>query len=139
LNRNSILQIAAFIHLYKAYLTILPNFTLFKHYLFLKYQSRTNKHQVMGSVGIQARPHWDFLMLPLNSSLKGWHMQWFFCKNHEPSVPPFIGRLPEYIGSWIEDTKDVEMPIVKALANRVSELKRLTLTIASVVTNWLAH
>jgi hypothetical protein len=70
-------------------------------------------------------------MLPLNSSLKGWHMQWFFCKK--------IGRLPEYIGSWIEDTKDVEMPIVKALANRVSELKRLTLTIASVVTNWLTH
>jgi hypothetical protein len=38
LNLNSILQIAAFVHLCETYLAVHPNFPLFKHYFFLKYQ-----------------------------------------------------------------------------------------------------
>jgi hypothetical protein len=38
LNPNSILQIAVFVHLCETYLIIHPNFSLFKHYFFLKYQ-----------------------------------------------------------------------------------------------------
>ena len=34
LNPNSILQIAVFVHLCEAYLAVLPNFSLFKHYFF---------------------------------------------------------------------------------------------------------
>jgi hypothetical protein len=34
LNPNSILQIAIFVHLCEAYLTVLPNVVLFKHYFF---------------------------------------------------------------------------------------------------------
>jgi hypothetical protein len=37
LNPYSILQIIVFIYLYEDYITILPNFTLFNHYFFLKY------------------------------------------------------------------------------------------------------
>jgi hypothetical protein len=43
LNPNSILQIVIFVHLCEADLTILPNFSLFKHYFFLKYQHSTTK------------------------------------------------------------------------------------------------
>jgi hypothetical protein len=43
LNPNSILQIAIFVHLCEAYLTILPSFSLFKHYFILKYQPSSTK------------------------------------------------------------------------------------------------
>jgi hypothetical protein len=54
MNSNSILQITVFVHLYEAYLIILPNFTLFKHCFFLKYESSAAKCQVIGIIGIQS-------------------------------------------------------------------------------------
>jgi hypothetical protein len=60
LNTNTILQI--FVH---------PNFSLFKHDFFLKYQPSAAKRQIIGGVDIQTRQHCDFLNLPLKSSLKG--------------------------------------------------------------------
>jgi hypothetical protein len=56
-NPNSVLQVVVFIHLCEAYLAVLPNFALFKHYFFLKYQPSATKDQVMGSIGIQTLPH----------------------------------------------------------------------------------
>jgi hypothetical protein len=52
LNPNLILQITIFVHLCEAYLAVLPNFSLFKHYFFLKYQPSSTKRQVIGGVGI---------------------------------------------------------------------------------------
>jgi hypothetical protein len=94
---------------------------------------------VIGGVGIQAQANQDFLALPLNTSLKGWHTQWFYCKNHKPKLPPFVGQLPKFNGSWTEELTGVEMPIVQALAKKVSKLKQLRLIGVSVVTNWLAR
>jgi hypothetical protein len=92
----------------------------------------------MCGIGIQARPHRDFLMLPLKTSLKGWHQEWFYCENHEPSLPPFVSRLPKYDTYWIEELVDAEMSAMKALANRISVLKGIGLTGVGMVTNWLA-
>jgi hypothetical protein len=77
LNPNSILQTTIFIHLCETYLTVLSNFSLFKHYFFLKYQTSAAKRQVIGGVSIQTHPCRDFLSIPLKTSLKGWHKQWF--------------------------------------------------------------
>jgi hypothetical protein len=52
LNPNSILQIIVFVHMCETYLTIHPNFPLFKHYFFLKYQLSAAKHKVIGGVGL---------------------------------------------------------------------------------------
>jgi hypothetical protein len=139
LNPNSILQITVFVHLYKAYLSVLPNYALFKHYFFLKYQPSGTKHQVMGGIGIQARPHRFFLKLPLKTSLKGCQQQWLYCKNQELSLPQFVGRLPKYDKTRIEEPVEAEIPMVKALASRVSELKGLGLIGVGVVANWLAY
>jgi hypothetical protein len=73
LNPNSILQIAVFIHLCEAFLTIHPSFPLLKHYFFLKYQPSVPNQKVIGSVGIQTLPRSDFIDLPMKTSLKGWH------------------------------------------------------------------
>jgi hypothetical protein len=126
-------------HVCEAYLVVLPNFLLFKHYFFLKYQPSATKRQVMDDVDIQSHPHHDLLSLPLKTPLKGWHQQWFYCENHESNLPSFNGHLHEYDATWIEEPVDTEMLAVKAQASRVSELKGLSLTEVGVVTNWLAH
>jgi hypothetical protein len=117
LNPNSILQIAVFVHLCETYLAIPPNFSLFKHYFFLKYQPSAAKRQIIGGVSILTRQHRYFLNVPLKSFLKGWNKRWFYCKNHEPNLPPFVGRLPEYDATWVEEPVESEMAIMSALVS----------------------
>jgi hypothetical protein len=86
LNPNSILQTTVFVHLCEGFLGIPPNFPLFK-----KYQPSAGNRKVIGGIGLQTRLHAGFLDLPLKTSLRGWHGTWFYCRNHEPSLPPFVG------------------------------------------------
>jgi hypothetical protein len=91
LNPISILQIAVFIHLCEAFLGIRPTSPLFKSYFFLKYQLSAANRKVIRGVGLQTHPRAGFLKLPMKTSLCGWHMTWFYCDNHEPSLTPFVG------------------------------------------------
>jgi hypothetical protein len=94
LNPNSIFQIVVFVHLCEVFLGIPPNFPLFKNYLFLKYQPSAANRKVVGGgggVGLQTHPRAGFLDLPLKTSLWGWHETLFYCENHEPSLPFFVG------------------------------------------------
>jgi hypothetical protein len=68
LNPNSILQIAVFIHLYEAFLRILPNFLILKNYFFLKYDLSAANQMVIGGVGLQTHPRAGFLDLPRKTS-----------------------------------------------------------------------
>jgi hypothetical protein len=77
LHPNSILQIAIFVHLCKAFLGVPPKFSRFKSYFLLKYQPSVNTRKVIGSVGLQTCPHSGFLDSPMKTSLKGWHKSWF--------------------------------------------------------------
>jgi hypothetical protein len=139
LNPNSILQIAVFVHLCEAFLGIPPNFTLFKNYFFLKYQPSDANRKVIGGVGLQTHPRTGFLDLLMKTSLRGWHVTWFYCENHEPNLPPFVGRLPEFQGSWSEEPTPLELPHVMALTNKVNFLKERGLTAVCVATHRLAH
>jgi hypothetical protein len=96
LNPNSILQIIVFVHLCEDFLAVHPNFPLFKHYFFLKYQPSVANWKVIGGVGIQTHPRSDLLDLLMKTSLMGCHKSWFYCENQEPNLPFFIGRLPKY-------------------------------------------
>jgi hypothetical protein len=87
LNPNSVLQITIFVHLSEAYLGIPPNFPCSRTIFFLKYQPSVVNRIVIGGVGLQTNPHAGFLDLPLKTSLRGWHRIWFYCENHEPSLP----------------------------------------------------
>jgi hypothetical protein len=104
LKPNSILQIAIFVHLCEAFLAIPPNFPLFKYYVFLKYQPSTVNRKVIDGISLQTRPNSGFVGLQMKSSLRGWHRTWFYCENHEPSLPPFIGHLPEFQGTWHKES-----------------------------------
>jgi hypothetical protein len=91
LNPNSILQIAIFMHLCEAFLSIPPKFPMFKSYFLLKYQPSVDKWKVIGDIGLQTRPDSGLLDLPMKTLLKGWHKLWFYCKNYKPSLLSFIG------------------------------------------------
>jgi hypothetical protein len=138
LNPNSILQIAVFVHLYEAFLGISHNFPLLKNYLFLKYQLSAANQKVIGGVGLQTRPRAGFLELPMKTSLRGWHMTWFYYENHEPVLPLFVGRLAEFQGTWSEEPT-LELPQVAALTNKVNTLKEPCLIGVYVAAHWLAR
>jgi hypothetical protein len=139
LNPNSILRIAIFIHLYEAFPGIPPNFPLFKNYFFLKYQSSASIRMVIEGVGLQTRPRVGFLDLPMKTSLRGWHRTWFYCENHKPIFPPFVGLLPEFQGSWSKKPTPLDIPHVAALTNKVNLLKERDLIGVCVAAHWLTH
>jgi hypothetical protein len=138
LNLNSILQITVFIHLYEAFLGIPPNFPLFKNY-FLKYQLSAANRKFIGGVGLQTCPRTGFLDLPMKSSLRGWHRAWLYYENHATGLPPFVGRLPEFQGTWSKEPTPLELPHVVALTNNINLLKEHDLTGVCVAAHWLAH
>jgi hypothetical protein len=128
LNPNSILQIVILVHLYEAFLYVTPNFPLFKTYFSLKYQLSAVNQKVIRVVGLQTLPRIGFLGLPLKSSLWRWHGTWFYCKNHEPSLPSFVGQLLLFQATWSEEPTPLEAPQVAVLADKVSLLKLKCLT-----------
>jgi hypothetical protein len=67
------------------------------------------------------------------------HGTWFYCENHKPSLPPFIGRLPKFQGTWSEEPTPLELPQVAALTNKVNSLKEKGLTGVYVDAHWLSH
>jgi hypothetical protein len=62
----------------------------------------------------------------------------FYCENHEPSLPLFVGWLPEFQGTWSEEPTPLELPQVAGLTNKVNSLKDKGLTGVYVVMHWLA-
>jgi hypothetical protein len=138
LNPESNLQITVFIHLCEVFLGIPPNFPLFKNYFFLKYQLSAANRKVIKGVGLQTCPLTGFLDLPMKTSLWGWHTMWFYCENHEPSLPPFVDRLLEFQVSWSEEPTPLELPHVATLTNKFNFLKERGLSGVCVAAHWLA-
>jgi hypothetical protein len=115
------------------------NFPLFKNYFFLKYQSSAANSKFVGGVGLETCPRAGFVDLPMKTSLQGWHRMWFYCENHKPCLPPFIGQLPEFLGSWSEEPTPLELPHVTALTNKINLLKERDVIGVCLATHWLAH
>jgi hypothetical protein len=66
-------------------------------------------------------------------------MTWFYYENHEPSLPPFVGQLSEFQGSWNEEPTPLKLPHVTALTKKINLLKERSLTGACMAAHWLAH
>jgi hypothetical protein len=95
--------------------------------------------KVIGGVGLQTHPNSGFIDLPMKSSLRGWHKTWFYCENHEPSLPPFLGHLPEFQGAWHEEPTTLKLPHITTLTNKINALKERSLTGVCVAAHWLAR
>jgi hypothetical protein len=66
-------------------------------------------------------------------------MAWFYCKNHEPSLPSFVGQLPEFQGTWHKEPTTIELPHIATLTNKINALKERDLRGVCVAAHWLAH
>jgi hypothetical protein len=73
----------------------------------------------------------------MKTSLRKSHRIWFYCENHESSLPYFVSRLPEYQGTWLEESTPIELPQVIALTNKINALKERGLTGVCVAAHWL--
>src|SRR6266498_2131014 len=96
LNPNSILHIAAFIHLYEAFLGVEPYFALFCHLFSLRLLQKSGQACVVGGATLQLRYGRadKYLGFAFKNSLKGWHNRWFYISNPSPSLPAYVGRRP---------------------------------------------
>jgi hypothetical protein len=105
----------------------------------LNYQPSAANRKVVGGVGLQTCPRAGFLDLPSETSLLGWHETLFYCKNHERSLPSFVGQLPEFQGTWNEEPTPLEVPLVAALTNKVNLWKEKGLLGVCMAACWIAH
>lgn len=96
LNPNSVLHIAIFIHVCEAFLGIYPHFNLFRRIFSLKAHPTKDNPYVVGGAGFQlcGTLRKDYFSLPLKTSNKGWHANWFYIFNPTPSLRDFIGLPP---------------------------------------------
>jgi hypothetical protein len=52
---------------------------------------------------------------------------------------PFVGRLPEFQGTWSEESTPLKLPQVAALTNKINTLKECGLTRVCMAAHWLAR
>ena len=89
LNPNSILQVAIFMHLYEAFLGILPHFGLWWYLYHCRPGMAGGQHQLIGGASLEIRRgrKVEYLDIPLKHSIKGWRLEWFTMENHNKSLP----------------------------------------------------
>ena len=96
LHPNTILHISIFIHFCEAYLRILPHFNLYHHLFWLKKKGGGGSKVVSG-VYLQLCDGMagEYLIMLLNTSLKGWNTRWLYMKQSHPAVHCNADHIPE--------------------------------------------
>ena len=127
LNPNSILHIAAFIHLCEAFLGVELHFALFLHLFSLRLLQKSGQACVVGGAALHLRYGRadKYLGLAFKNSLKGWHNRWFYISNLSPSLPAYVGRRLEQKASWLSTPSFAEMRDVQTLLKRLKDCKIL--------------
>jgi hypothetical protein len=140
LNPNSIMQISIFVHLYEAFLGVLPHFGLWKYLYHCRPRMAGGQHQLVGGASLEMRRgrKTDYLDIPLKDSIKGWRLEWFIVENHGNSLPPRSGRQPDVrTPSWTESPTDQEVAEAGALLAEVGLLKERGMTAEAVVADFV--
>nr|AAN08654.1 putative retrotransposon protein [Oryza sativa Japonica Group]AAP53355.1 retrotransposon protein, putative, Ty3-gypsy subclass [Oryza sativa Japonica Group] len=125
LNPNSIVHIANFIHACETFLGIKPHFALFRRIFFLKPQPNKSKPCVVGGAGFQLRGTLSqkYFSMPFKTSNKGWHANWFYVQNLEPTLPEYSCLPPTYQDTWNSLPMGDEAAQALTLLNRMLKLK----------------
>jgi hypothetical protein len=98
------------------------------------------QHQLVGGASLKMRRgrKTEYLDIPLNDSIKGWHLEWFIVENHGKSLPPRSGRQPDVRApSWTESPTDLEIIETKILLVEIGLLKERGLTAEAVVADFV--
>nr|ABA97605.1 retrotransposon protein, putative, unclassified [Oryza sativa Japonica Group] len=125
LNPKSIVHIANFIHACEAFLGIRPHFALLCRIFFLKPQPNKSKPCVVGAAGFQLRGTLSqkYFSVPFKTSNKGWHANWFYVQNPEPTLPEYSCLPPVYQDTWNSLPMGNEAAQAVELMDRMIKLK----------------
>ena len=90
------MHISIFIHFFEAYLGVLPHFNLFRYLFWLKKKGGGGS-RVVDSVYLQLYDGMvgEYITIPLNTSLKGWNVMWFYMKQSHPAIRCNVDHVPE--------------------------------------------
>ena len=70
---------------------------------------------MVGGVYLQLRDGMaeEYLIVPLNMSLKGWNARWFYMRQSHPAIRYDADHIPESQKSWSEMPSSADMEQVK--------------------------
>lgn len=93
---------------------------------------------VVGEVEIQFREKisQEYLFVLTLSMNKGWHNEWFYTTNYEPTVPCNMDARPKVRGCWTDPVPDERMGQVRELVALIKDLKNRGLTSIGVMINY---
>lgn len=136
LNPNSILHMAIFAHLCEAFLGIHPHFLLFRYFFICKPYPNAAAPNVFGGGGFQLRDSMRnlYINIPLKSSNRGWHPEWFYTRNHDPALPSFQGHAPVVGSNWSAPLSDDEILFVQPIVDLIQKHKKSGLN--GVIVAW---
>jgi hypothetical protein len=140
LNPNFVLQIVVFVHLYEAFLGILPHFGLWKYLYHCRPGMAGGQHQLVGGASLELcrGRKVEYLDIPLKESIKVWRLEWFTMENHNKSLSPRSGRQPDVrTPSWTEAHIDSELAESRVLLAEIYALKDKGLTVEGVVADFV--
>ncbi|RLN41240.1 retrotransposon protein, putative, unclassified [Panicum miliaceum] len=87
---------------------IRPHFNIFRHLFRLKPQPDEDNPALVGGAGVQLRDNALYLEYTTPSSLFGWHAQWFYIGNHQPSLPGWDNSPPQRQECWLKKPTEEE-------------------------------
>jgi hypothetical protein len=129
-----------FVHLYEAFLGILPHFGLWKYLYHCRPGMAGGQHQLVGGASLEIcrGRKVEYLDIPLKDNIKGWRLEWFTMENHNKSLPPRSGRQPDVqTPSWTEAPTDLELAESRVLLAKICALKDRVLTAKAVVADFV--
>ncbi|KAK3160947.1 hypothetical protein QOZ80_1BG0068990 [Eleusine coracana subsp. coracana] len=101
-------------------LGITPHFDTFKELFVLK----SNNNNVIGGAGFQLRNKSKYIEVPLRSTNKGWHTDWFYHGNHAPSLSEFAAEVPVPRPEWSAKASPNKKSQVDKILEKIANLKK---------------
>ncbi|RLN08860.1 hypothetical protein C2845_PM11G06220 [Panicum miliaceum] len=98
---------------------IRPHFNLFCLLFRLKPQPDEDNPALVGGAGVQLRDKALYLEYTTPSSLSGWHAQWFYIGNHQPSLLRRDNAPPQRQECWLKKPTEEERRDIPELMKQI--------------------
>jgi hypothetical protein len=102
LTPNAVLHLLVFVHLYEAFISIVPSISLFRFFFHLKPHPRSDSTSSLGGCGIQFRQGKIALFFDydLIDSIRNWRFEWFYVVNMIPPLAVYSSSGPLVNDRW---------------------------------------
>ncbi|RLN08188.1 hypothetical protein C2845_PM11G03370 [Panicum miliaceum] len=87
---------------------------------------------LVGGAGLHLRDKELYLEYTTPSSLSGWHAQWFYLGNHQPSLPGWDNSQPQLLECWLKKPTEEERSDIPELMQQIKVLNDKGVTEESV-------